>query len=57
MRCVIMLKVDIAGLTGRLSFERGVRHQFVLDVLQLDESGFKKVSTIRSPSNSINIYM
>ena len=35
------------GLTGRITFDRGRRYEFKLDVMQLTvESGLKKVGSI-----------
>ena len=34
------------GLTGRITFDRGRRYEFRLDVLQLKDTGLKKVSSV-----------
>ena len=37
-------KVDMEGLTGQITFDRGRRYEFKLDILQLNkDAGLKKV--------------
>ena len=37
-------KVEMEGLTGRITFDRGRRMDFALDILQLQSNGLKRVS-------------
>ncbi len=37
-------KVEIEGLTGLITFDRGRRMDFSLDILQLQSTGLKKVT-------------
>ena len=41
-----LVKMDFEGLTGRVHFDGGVRKDVKLDVLELAQSGLKKVSDI-----------
>ena len=41
--CLTNLKVEMEGTTGKISFDRGRRMDFALDILQLKPTGLDKV--------------
>ncbi|KAK2148217.1 hypothetical protein LSH36_509g01044 [Paralvinella palmiformis] len=45
--------VEMEGLTGRITFDRGRRYEFRLDVLQLKDTGLKKVGEW-NPTDGLN---